>query len=137
MKITACWQGHFLKPSDIDAERLREKLKPGDFIEIEIVGAKKTSEQRAAEHIWFRLMSKFLNDGGWDMNVILQNLRWDANGACFKEMIWKPVLKKVSGKESTEDEGVGDVNLVYESIVEAMATKGVTEIPEFPQKERM
>lgn len=96
-----------------------------------------TKPQRGATHIWFRLMSEALNDGGFDMKRTLKaeiEIPWDSEGRNFKEHMYKPVAETMFGVGSSEDLEPGQVSQVVEVMNRHLSEKTGVHVP-FPQDE--
>ncbi len=96
-----------------------------------------TKPQRGATHVWFRLMSEALNDGGFDMKRTLKEeieIPWDSEGRNFKEHMYKPIAEAMFGVGSSEDLEPGDVGKVVEVMSRHLAQKIGINVP-FPSAE--
>jgi hypothetical protein len=68
----------------------------------------KTDAQRAALHVWLEQIAQILNEGGIDQTIFFEKyvkkgfkIPWSKHSV--KEVMYKPILAAMSGKESTED----------------------------------
>ena len=60
-----------------------------------------SSEQNRASHLWFRLLSEGLNDGGLDIRVVMTpewKIMWTEESV--KENLFRPVSKAMYGTDS-------------------------------------
>lgn len=66
---------------------------------------KLTRQQQKALHVWFGLLADELNNDGKSMSVVLQKFVLDipATKYSIKEMLWKPIMGAMLGKESTTE----------------------------------
>lgn len=93
-------------------------LEPADNLVIEIkrVDNPMTDKQRRSFHKYLAMLAVALNDSGWDMRKVLAaksvDVPWTTVSA--KEVLWKPVLKAMTGKTSTTKQDTKDVSKVYE-----------------------
>lgn len=70
-----------------------------------------------------------LNDAGLYVGQVIRfDAPWD--GRRFKELIWREVQRKMTGKESTTQITAKEVNEIYEVIERAFIQKGI--MIEFP-----
>lgn len=98
----------------------------------------KTDAQRSSLHIWCRQLAKVFNDAGLDMKAVLHedaDIPWTEHSV--KENIYKPVLKALTGKKSTEDQSTTDPSEVREVICRHLANNEATagvEIPPWPTR---
>ncbi len=71
------------------------------------VGATRSTSQNNALHLYCELLSKALNDSGYDMKLVLEKLSKDAEipwtQLTVKERLWKVVQKAMTGKQSTTE----------------------------------
>lgn len=96
-----------------------------------------TKPQRGATHVYFRMMSKALNDAGYDMKKTLKEeveIPWDADrGERFKESIWKPVCEAMFGVGSSEDLEPAQVSEVYKVVDRHLSQRTGVHV-EFPTR---
>jgi hypothetical protein len=80
----------------------------------------RTELQRKAQHLYFSLLAKALNDKGWDMKatmeVLSKNARIPWSMLAIKERLWKPVQKDTYGKASTTELNTDQVGPTYEAL---------------------
>jgi len=66
---------------------------------------KRTSQQNKAVHKYLDLLSTALNDAGYETKAVLEvkqvEVPW--NGSLAKELLWRPIMKALTGKESTTE----------------------------------
>jgi len=92
--------------------------------EVEIKARDMTRPQKGAMYLWFDKMAEALNDGGFDMKVVLAHhaeIPW--SGASFKERVWKPALEAQLAKDSTEKQTTQDVLDVAQTLQRFFAEK--------------
>lgn len=75
-----------------------------------------TPAQRNAMHLYFRMVAKAFQDKHIDMKMLLEAkpLEMPVTEAMVKESIWKPILKAVEGKDSTEDMDTVEPSEIYD-----------------------
>ena len=84
----------------------------------------RTLTQNRALHLMFEQMATTLNEGG---QYIGQVIKIDApwNAYRVKELIWREVQKKMTGKESTTQITTKEIDEIFEVIHLALANKGI------------
>jgi len=84
----------------------------------------RTLKQNSCLHLMFSQLADELNDSGL---YISQVIKFDApwNGERVKELIWREVQKKMTGKESTTKITTREVDEIFEVIHQALSQKGV------------
>lgn len=100
-----------------------------------IIEAKKeaSARQQRALHKWFDMLADTLNDAGWDMKKTLKqeiDIPWTKT--MVKEHIWRPLQEVMLQKRSTTDLNSDDIEIIYKTIVRALASKTGCDIPPFP-----
>lgn len=111
----------------------------GGFVEITVRRADDgiTDKQRRAEHKYFRMLAKHLNDNNFPQQVVLSHRpdkQWDMDSV---KAMWRDLAGALFGVKSTEDVPHDKVNEVYERLSHFLATKvGVPDLPEFPSAEK-
>lgn len=88
----------FDRASDYFAELAKE----GKFISIEIASKKRTTAQNRSLHLLFTQLADDLNSAGKDLQTTLKkdvSVPWTPE--LTKSLLWKPIMKAVTGKEST------------------------------------
>lgn len=72
----------------------------------------------------FEQLANELNDRGM---YIGQVIRFDApwNATRVKELIWREVQKKMTGKQSTTELTTKEIDQIFEVIHQALASKGI------------
>lgn len=100
----------------------------------------KTPTQRNAEHVWFRMCAEFCNEHGIEKRVVIDRLSdrgidmpWTEES--WKEDVWKPILEKVTGATSTEDESTTDIDFLYSGLTRWFAQTFGETLPPFPSNE--
>lgn len=94
---------------------------------------RRTEQQNAALHLWFRQIAEQLNDSGYS---VMQVMRHDAEipwtEASVKELLWRPVQRVMLDKESTADCSKLDYPAIAEVITRHLGQSlGVT-LPDWP-----
>ena len=84
----------------------------------------RTTKQNKALHLFFSQLADELNDRGQYISKVIRiDAPWD--GARVKELIWREVQKKMTGKESTTQLTTKEINEIFEAIHLALANKGI------------
>jgi len=79
----------------------------------------RTKPQNSALHVYCSLLSKALNEAGYDMAVMLKHkgeIPWDERGVNVKERLWRPIQESLQQKESTTMANRKDYTQVYEAL---------------------
>ncbi len=91
----------------------------------------RTIIQNSSMHLYFRNVSKALNDAGYDMMKFFTpgaEVPWDKDGKNFKELVWRKIQVAHTKKESTAKLETKEVSEVYEILSRHLAkTRGITE----------
>lgn len=95
----------------------------------------RTILQNASLHLYCTNLANALNDAGLDMKKTLKpeiEIPWTCQSV--KDHLYKPILKSLTGKDSTIDMDTKDPSMVYEILTRFMGEKhGIT--VEWPDKE--
>lgn len=95
-------------------------------------GKQRTPKQNAALHVWLKMLSKALNEAGYDMKKVLKphvEIPWDDEGRAAKEHLWRPIQEVLLGKESTTEAYKDEYAKVYEVLNRHMSEKFGVSIP--------
>jgi hypothetical protein len=96
---------------------------------------KATPAQRGSLHVWCDQVAAVLNDAGLPMEkkALFSDdmIEVDWNLYLVKEHIYKPMLKVLTGKASTEKQTTVDPSKVAEHLVRHFSSKGVV-LPRWP-----
>lgn len=96
---------------------------------------KRTDLQNRALHKYFSLLAECLNDAGLDAKRTLKpeiDIPWTP--AMIKDLLWRPIQKAMTGKESTTELTSGEPNRVYEVLDRHLAEKFGLSVP-FPSED--
>ena len=64
----------------------------------------RTLQQNRALHLWFELVAQALNEGGFNVQLVLkQKMDIDWNKELIKELLWRPAQKVILHKNSTTE----------------------------------
>lgn len=84
------------------------RVELGTKTTVEIKDNAYTSKQRGSLHIWCEQCAKALNDAGIPCRRLSvfgdQQIEIPWSMGLFKEVVYKPVLEAITGKQSTEDQ---------------------------------
>lgn len=92
-------------------------------------------KQRGSLHVWCQMIADQCNAAGLTKQVILAqrpNVEW--SGTAIKEDIYKPILKAISGLESTEAQITTDPQVVVNEMARFFAEKFGVILPEWPSR---
>ena len=134
MKINLIKQyGNLLPYSQEDKKKIDE-FKDGAIYVVEINNSDlRTLQQNRALWLWFTQISNKLNKDSFAIqDVIKLNTKWSPEK--IKELIFKPVIKSLYNKESSTKLLKDEFELLIDTIIQALATKGI-ECPDFPNRE--
>ena len=84
-------------------------------VEISAVKNKRTNRQNNSIHQLFTELADELNSSGLYLTKVLKkdvDVPWSAE--LTKEFLWRPIMKAVTGKESTTEMTTGEVDKVFE-----------------------
>jgi hypothetical protein len=119
-------------------EQIRRELHPvmeifpGSELEIKL---KRTPQQNKAFHKGCRLLAAALADAGLDAKKTLKpevDIPWTPE--MVKDLLYKPILKAMYGKESTSDMETEEVSEVWKVLNRHLAEKFGVQVP-FPSEE--
>jgi hypothetical protein len=89
-------------------------------VQIELVKDKdlRSTTQNSAMHVYFTLLAKELNDAGLDVKTVLESksVGIDWTPESVKELLWRPLQKAVTGKESSAKILVDDVSKIFKHL---------------------
>lgn len=96
----------------------------------------RTERQNRALHKYFDLLSKELNEGGFNVQVVLkEKLEVDWTPDLVKELLWRTAQKVILGKKSTKQlNKTEDITVVYEHLNRHLGEKFGVHV-EFPRFE--
>ena len=87
-------------------------------------GRQRSIRQNRALHLYLEVLASALNLAGYDMN---KTLRHDAeipwNGSLVKELLWRPIQKAITGKQSTTEPEKIQYTEIYEVLNRHTASK--------------
>ena len=96
---------------------------------------RRTAQQRKSLELWCKLLSEDLNAAGLDQRKVLKPsiaIPWGQDSV--KEQLFKPILKAMTGLDSTADAETGDYNKVYEVLARHLGEKLGVQAPKWPDK---
>jgi len=105
-------------------------------VKIDKEKGKRSYAQNDSLHLYYDLLAKELNDGGYSVQLVLKeviDLEWDKEK--IKELIWRPLQKALVKKNSTTDlDKVSDIDKIYEHLNRYVGEKFGIHVP-FPSKD--
>lgn len=96
----------------------------------------RTDRQNRALHLFFTQLADLLNEVGLDMRKTLKpevEIPW--SGSTIKEYVWRPIMRIMTGKESTKEMTTDEVDKIL-SVVSGLISKKGLSVP-FPSIETM
>ncbi len=93
---------------------------------------RRTDEQNAAMHLYFRWLAQALLEKHFDFRDLTVEI--PANEYMVKEHMWKSIQKKMTGKKSTKDLEINEVSIIYDILNRALIDKLDIHV-RFPNKE--
>lgn len=114
--------------NDFQKEKFLEKLDELTSKKKKVFVTFHTSENRSAQqnkamHVYFAALSSALNDSGRTMADVfgekIEGISWTP--AMVKDAIWKPIMQKATGKDSTRSLTKAEVTEVYEILNQFMS----------------
>lgn len=106
-------------------EYIKDNVDQAKHYRIDMVNPRntRTDQQRKSIELYCKLMSKALNDGGFDFSDFSRAIEhngttipWDHDGRLFKEHVWRRVQRAMLDKESTTELNSDEVSRVYDVI---------------------
>lgn len=97
----------------------------------------RTTQQNKAIHKYFELLADALNESGWEMKRLLSQkpeieIPWTPSS--IKECIWRPVLRAMTGEDSTTKMNTVDPSEIYQ-VVDRHISQLTGVHVEFPSEE--
>lgn len=106
------------------------------FVEIDRETGIRTPPQNNALHLGLDFIAKALNDAGFDMRKVLKpeiEIPWSTKSA--KDFLFRPVMKMMTGKESTTELSKQEVSEVWDTLMKFLGEKHHVEYISFPSEE--
>lgn len=99
---------------------------------------RRTTHQNAALHLYCEHLAEALNDAGFEMKAVLEAKSVDVpwNKSSVKEVLWRPIMQAMTGKDSTTDMNTVDPSEVYEVLNRHIAENFHISVP-WPSEESM
>ncbi|WP_345985299.1 hypothetical protein WCX49_11900 [Sulfurimonas sp. HSL-1656] len=130
MKISLVKQGQCLYPyGEADREAL-EKMNSAVYVaEVRDMDLR-TLQQNRALHKLFSLISDALKESGQDIKTVIKaDVPWTPDHV--KELMWRPVMKMITGKDSTTKMTKQEIDEVYDVLNRALGERCGIHVP-FP-----
>ncbi len=87
---------------------------------------KRTLQQNKSLHLMFSELAKSLNETGWDVKKTIK-AEIPFNAYMCKELIFRPVMKQLTGKDSTAELTTSEIDEVFKIIVKVIGERcGIT-----------
>lgn len=102
------------------------------------MGDRRTPKQNDSLHLWLEMVAEELNNAGLDMKAVLKpevDIPWTKGSA--KDYLFRPVMKALTGKESTTELTTSEVSQVVDVINRHLAEKFGGLFIEFPSIEQL
>lgn len=98
----------------------------------------RTGKQNDALHKYFQLLADALNNGGFLCKYKLgdKEIEIDWNTLLIKNMVWRPIQKAITGKQSTTNlDKISEINIVYDHLNRFFSNKPFFIHVPFPKEE--
>ena len=98
---------------------------------------KLTKAQFDSLHLWLEQLAETLRAEGIDMKTLLETIKYPIipTKDSVKELLFKPILKVLTGKDSTKDiNRKGEIDDCVDVICKALGERGI-KVPLFPSYE--
>ena len=116
------------------------RFKDGTKFRVDIDKEKyrRTPTQNDSLHLYYEHLAEALNDGGYSVKIVLQHkLDADWNKELVKELLWRPMQKVRTGKESTTElDKQLDITDIWEHLNRFTGEKFGVHVP-FPSAEEI
>jgi len=97
----------------------------------------RTTQQNRALYKFYELVSEDLNNAGYSvLKTLRHDVEIDWNATLFKELMWKPIQKAITKKNSTADLTSGELQIIYDTLNRHLGEKLKIHTP-FPSLESM
>ena len=94
-----------------------------------------TERQFGALHVWCQQVADVLNAAGFDQRIVLKpEVAIDWTKESVKQSLYKPLLKAMSGKNSTTEQNTVEPSAVAETIARHLGQKFGVVLPEWPKR---
>lgn len=92
---------------------------------------KQSPEQFNALHLWCERLAEALNDAGYETRAVLEQKHADVpwNKELVKELLWRPIQKTMTGKDSTTKLNRAEPGDIYEVLNRHLAEKFGVSVP--------
>ena len=119
-------------------ELIYKQFNENKYLTIEInTGKQRTRTQNASMHLYWDLMAKNLNDGGFTVAQVLSKpleISWTKE--LFGEIVWRSIQSAILGKRSTKKLERQECSQIFDEVNRAMIERtGVS--AQWPSKETM
>lgn len=107
---------------------------------VAIKDGRRTEPQNNSLHLWLSQVATILNDAGIDQILFLEKLSGKAEipntTISLKDRFWKPILKAMTGKESTTKMDTKEPDAIYQTACRILSTNFGIVPPEWPSHTR-
>lgn len=120
---------------DVKQALIRWKLK-AVYAKFWRMTGQRTEQQNKSLHLYCEMLAKELNDAGISIQLFLkETVELEFTKDSVKELIWRPVQKALTGKDSTTKlDKVSDIGTIYEHLNRHVGEKFHIHIP-WPSEE--
>jgi len=108
------------------------ELNEGQDVEIKKISNTRTTRQNNALHLWFELVAQEMEEAGCDLRSTIKT-EITPTAYMVKELMWKPIQEKLTGKKSTSELNTDEIDKIYKIMDEAMARSLKISVP-FPSE---
>jgi hypothetical protein len=104
-------------------------------VKFEAPESTRTAAQNRALHLWFEMCAKAFQEAGIDLRAaIREDVEMPVTKNSFKEYIWVPLQRVMTGKRSTTEPSTTEYPEISETIIRHFAqVKGIT-LPAWPTR---
>ena len=130
MKVRVIIQGDTIMPySQADGEAIKSLNNAVYEVSINNFDLR-TAQQNRAMHKYFELVATALSDSGQDVKTVIKaDAPWTAER--IKELMWRPIMKVLTGKDSTTKLTKAEIDKVYDVMNRALGERCCVHVP-FP-----
>ena len=130
------WVVNSVHTKEVFLEYLAREYEENKYLIIKVeAGSIRTKLQNNSLHLYFSMLARELNDGGFDMRKALKpgvEIPWTT--AAVKKYMWKPIQKALINKTKTSKADRKEYTIVYETLNRHTAEKFGVSIP-WPSKD--
>ena len=114
-----------------------KKFQEDKMVEVVIRDPVRTSRQNRALHLYFRFIAEALNEKNLYLSreILKPSYEVEWTPEMVKELLWKPIQKKLANKRSTKRITTKDIEVIKGALEQALAKLGL--VVNFPSVESL